>query len=51
LTRDLILPTKTVSATVAGEEDTVTESANIGFSERNFDADSCALDKYEIPVK
>ena len=50
LTRDLILPTKTVSATVDGEEGTVMGSGKIGFPERNLDADSCSLDKYEIPV-
>ena len=50
LTRDLILPTNTVSATVDGEEGTVMGSGKIGFPDRNLDADSCSLDKYEIPV-
>jgi len=50
LIRDLILSIKTVSATVGGEEDFITPRDGELVPKRIFATDSCALDKYDIPV-
>lgn len=50
LIRDLILSIKTVSATVGGEEDFITPREGEPVPKRILAIDSCALDKYDIPV-
>lgn len=50
LTRDLILSIKTASATEGVEDDVFTLLLGIGFPIRAFATDSCALDKYDMPV-
>lgn len=52
LIRDLTLSTNTVSATVGRkEEDFTTWFKVIGLAIRTFASNSCALDKYDIPIK
>lgn len=50
LTFDLILSTNTVSATVEGEEDFITRREGRAVPRRILAADSCALDRYDMPV-
>lgn len=51
LTRDLILSTKTASATERAEEDCSTHLLGTRFPIRAIEADSCDLDKYDMPVQ
>ena len=50
LIRDLILSTKTVSATVGDEEDFTTGREERAVPRRTLAADSWALDRYDMPV-
>lgn len=50
LIRDLILSTKTVSATVEGEEDFIRREEGRAVPRRILATDSCALDRYDMPV-
>jgi hypothetical protein len=47
---DLILSTKTVSATVGGEEGFIAARDGKPVPKRILATDSCSLDKYDMPV-
>jgi len=51
LTRALILSTKMESATESSEEGCVSHFLRTGLPIRSLEADSCSLDKYDMPAQ